>query len=94
MNKLTILRGSMLSFHADPFVVGDNKSYVFLKDALLFISEGKITKTGTYVSLKSEIPEGIQITDYSGHLITPGFIDTHGHYPQTSMIGAYGLIAD
>ena len=90
MKKTTILRGSTLSFYADPFVAGDEKSYNFLKDALLFLEAGKITEIGTYDSLKNKVPEGTEITDYSGHLITPGFIDTHVHYPQTSMIGAYG----
>jgi guanine deaminase len=90
MKKLTILRGSTLSFYADPFVEGDDKSYTFLKDALVFLEEGKITEIGTYQALKNQIPEGFEITDFSGHLITPGFIDTHVHYPQTTMIGAYG----
>ncbi len=90
MSKTIILRGSTLSFYADPFVEGDDKSYNFLKDALVFLEDGKITEIGTYAALKNQIPEGFVITDYSGHLITPGFIDTHVHYPQTTMIGAYG----
>jgi guanine deaminase len=29
-------------------------------------------------------------TDLRGKLLLPGFIDTHVHYPQTEMIGAFG----
>jgi len=90
MKNTTILRGSTLSFHSDPFIVGDKESYTFIKDALLFINDGKITKIGTYESLQGKIPSDTEISDYTGHLITPGFIDTHVHYPQTPMIGAYG----
>lgn len=28
--------------------------------------------------------------DYRGKLIVPGFVDTHIHYPQSEMVGAYG----
>jgi len=28
--------------------------------------------------------------DYSGKIITPGFVDTHVHYPQITMISEYG----
>lgn len=88
--KKIILRGMTLSFHADPFVVEDNESYTFIEDALVFISNGKITDIGSYDLLKNNITLESDIIDYSGKLITPGFIDTHVHYPQTTMIGAYG----
>lgn len=90
MTKKTVLRGASMSFHADPFVVGDKDSYTFFKDALIFIDNGIITKTGSYDSLKKEITDDSIVHDYSGRLITAGFIDTHVHYPQTPMIGAYG----
>jgi len=34
--------------------------------------------------------KGVEITEYRDALITPGFIDTHIHYPQTGMIASYG----
>lgn len=88
MQNLKILRGSTLSFHSDPFVVGDENSYDFFEDALIFIDKGIIQKIGSYQILKKEIPINFKIDDYSGYLITPGFIDSHVHYPQTPMIGA------
>ncbi len=40
--------------------------------------------------MKNLINSDHNLIDYSGSLITSGFIDTHVHYPQTQMIGAYG----
>jgi guanine deaminase len=39
--------------------------------------------------LRSQYPT-VTITTYADQLIVPGFIDSHIHYPQTEMIGAYG----
>ena len=36
------------------------------------------------------MPPGFAVTEYRDKPIVPGFIDTHIHYPQTEMIGAYG----
>ena len=33
---------------------------------------------------------GHPVIDLRGRLIVPGFVDTHIHYPQTEMIGAFG----
>lgn len=39
---------------------------------------------------KHQIPDTIRVRDYRGKLIVPGFVDTHIHYPQSEMVGAYG----
>ena len=41
-------------------------------------------------SCPGDLPADIEVTDYRGRLILPGFIDTHVHYPQTDMIASYG----
>ncbi len=88
--KTKILRGQALTFTADPFLSGDEHSYRYESDALVFIEDGKIKSFGSYAELKDSIPDGSEVTDYKNSLILPGFIDTHVHYPQTQMIGAYG----
>jgi guanine deaminase len=85
-----ILRGQALSFTADPFLAGDENSYHYESDALIIIEEGRIKSFGSYQALKHLIPEGSVVTNYEDSLILPGFIDTHVHYPQTQIIGAYG----
>jgi guanine deaminase len=36
------------------------------------------------------MPPETAVTDYSGCLIAPGFIDTHVHYVQTEIVASYG----
>ncbi|MGD9295428.1 MAG: amidohydrolase family protein, partial [Roseobacter sp.] len=50
---------------------------------------GKIVQVGDAGRLKKSYP-GARITDYGDHLICPGFIDAHAHYPQTAIIASWG----
>ncbi|WGK59060.1 guanine deaminase [Pantoea sp. SS70] len=86
----TLLRASFFDFTAlaaQPDDIAANARY--LEDGLLTLRDGKV------VSLESwQIAEGrvdpTRVIDLRGKLIVPGFIDTHIHYPQTEMIGAFG----
>lgn len=84
------IRSSALTFIADPFLVGTKSSYHYEEDALIIIEDGKIKAFGCYDSLKSTLAENIKIITYKDSLVLPGFIDTHVHYPQTQIIGAFG----
>lgn len=55
----------------------------------VLISGGKISALGHGDDLKRAHP-GARITDYGEHLILPGFIDAHVHYPQTAIIASWG----
>lgn len=88
--KTKILRGQSLSFKADPFLVGDDASLHYESDGVIVIEDGKISAFGSYESLKDKLPKDVAIEVHTDSLIMPGFIDTHIHYPQTQIIGAYG----
>lgn len=88
--KTKILRGQALSFKADPFMVGDVASLHYENDGVVVIENGKISAFGNYESLKDKLPAGVPVEHHKDALIIPGFIDTHIHYPQTQIIGAYG----
>ena len=88
--KTKILRGQALSFKADPFIVGDQASIHYESDGLIFLENGKVKAFGSYESLKDKIPADIEVKFYKDSLIIPGFVDTHVHYPQTQIIGAFG----
>ncbi|MDT5404803.1 Imidazolonepropionase [Escherichia coli] len=62
----------------------------FIEDGLLLIKQGKVEWFGEWEDGKHQIPDTIRVRDYRGKLIVPGFIDTHIHYPQSEMVGAYG----
>jgi guanine deaminase len=74
---------------ADPFFVPEAEAVRYFADGLLVIENGHIAALGHFADLHSTYAH-LPLVDYSGHLITPGFIDTHIHYPQTGMIAAYG----
>jgi guanine deaminase len=92
MNKSNIhaIRSSALSFIADPFLVEAASAFHYESDALIIIENGKIKSFGAYDKLKSSLPEDVKIKTYKDSLVLPGFIDTHIHYPQTQIMGAFG----
>ncbi len=82
-------RAAILHSIADPALVGDAQSYEYFEDGVLVVDNGQVAKIG---HAKDVLPtlKGVDVIEYRDALITPGFIDTHIHYPQTGMIAAYG----
>lgn len=66
------------------------KNIRYISDGLMLIHAGKIYWFGTWQDGEQFLNESIPIRHYPDQLIVPGFIDTHIHFPQTEMIGAYG----
>lgn len=85
----TAYRGQVLHFVADPRTAGD-AAVEYLADGLLVVEDGKVVMTGAYDAVLASLPAKVEVKDYSGRLIVPGFVDTHIHFPQTEMIAAYG----
>ncbi|MGH8441018.1 MAG: guanine deaminase [Pseudomonas sp.] len=83
-------RAAILHSIADPAEVGIEASYQYFEDGLLLIDNGKISALGHASELLPTLPSDIEVQHYQDALITPGFIDTHIHFPQTGMIGSYG----
>jgi guanine deaminase len=88
--SVTALRGSLVFCRDDPFLTDPKTAFVHEPDGLVICRDGTIQSVGPYATLKSELPPDAEVADYSGCLITPGFIDTHIHYVQTGIIGAQG----
>ncbi|OON64252.1 guanine deaminase [Massilia sp. KIM] len=79
-------RASLLHFHADPAF--DGEAYAWHEDGLLVVEDGRVKAAGDHARLVASLPPGLEPVDLRGKLITPGFIDTHLHYPQTDMIAS------
>lgn len=90
MGTKRALRGQAITFRDDPFRVETAAALVHIEDALVLIEDGTIAAFGDYAALRDRIPEGVAVTHYPHGLISAGFIDTHVHYPQMQMIGAFG----
>jgi guanine deaminase len=82
-------RGSLLHFLGDPGDGNDASAVQYFDDGLLVVENGLVKAAGEARMLLPALPAGMQVVDYSGRLLMPGFIDTHIHYPQTDMIAAY-----
>jgi guanine deaminase len=88
--KLAAFRAPVLHFLADPGDGAAAGSFEFFDDGLLIVADGKIQTVGPAVDLIAGLPAGTMVSDYSGHLIIPGFVDTHIHYSQTDVIASTG----
>ncbi|THF59032.1 guanine deaminase [Ollibium composti] len=86
----TLLRGRTLSFHRWPETVDDHAAYAYEEDGALLIRDGRIVAAGTYADVAKKAGEGVKTVDHRPHLILPGFIDTHVHFPQMQVIASYG----
>lgn len=84
-----LLRGRLLSFHRRPESLEDRASYLYEEDGSLLIEDGVIAAIGDYQTVKTDAPDDAQEIDHRPHLILPGFIDTHVHFPQMQVIGSY-----
>lgn len=87
--KTTILRGRVLSFVAEPQGRDDHASYRYIEDGAVVIGDGKILMVGEWNERAASHHDAADIIDHRPHLIMPGFIDPHIHFPQMQVIGAY-----
>jgi guanine deaminase len=94
MSNKTAYRGSIFYFKDTATLANlpynkdlDSKDhqYVYIEDGILIIESGKILAVGSHADLKT-----IPLVDYTGKLITPGFIDTHQHASQSAIVASYG----
>ncbi|MBV0891085.1 guanine deaminase [Paracoccus sp. Z118] len=81
----TLLRGRVLTFHADPADTADN--HRFWEDGAILIEDGRIEAVGDHADLRHHDATEI---DHRPNLILPGFIDPHIHFPQVQVIASWG----
>lgn len=80
-----LIRGRVLGFHADPSETDDNHRYI--EDGAILIEDGRILAVDEYAALARP---GVAEIDHRPHLIMPGFIDPHIHFPQVQVIASWG----
>jgi guanine deaminase len=90
-SSISAVRGTLIFCRDDPFLTDQSEAFVCEPDGVVICRDGVIQSVGPYGQLRSELPPGAALADHSGCLVAPGFIDTHVHYVQTSIIGAQGL---
>ncbi|BCH63468.1 guanine deaminase [Agrobacterium vitis] len=85
----TLIRGRLLSFRSQPRDITDTASYLYESDGAVLVENGVILASGAYDSVKAEADAQTLEIDHRPHLILPGFIDCHVHFPQMQVIGSY-----
>jgi len=88
-----LVRGQLLHFLADPGPTDDPAAWQYFDDGGLWIEGGHIRAAGPWETVAARLPPGLgdtaRLHDHRGRLVLPGFIDTHLHYPQAGIVGAF-----
>ena len=88
---ITVVRGRFLDIQKTVSQAQDIIDQVrYIEDGLLIAEQGQILWFGTWNDAQPHLPANVEVQHYPEQLIIPGMIDTHIHFPQTEMVGAYG----
>ncbi len=85
----TLIRGRLLSFLRSPEGLDDTASYDYCGDGALLVEGGIIIAVGPYAEVSAQAGAEVAEIDHRPHLILPGLIDCHVHFPQMQVIGSY-----
>lgn len=84
----TIFRGRLLDFTGEPMDGEASSEVRYVEDGGLAVSGGMIVARGNFSDLRKAHPDAT-VVDHRPHLILPGFIDTHIHFPQVQVTASY-----
>jgi guanine deaminase len=85
-----LLRGRTLSFTRWPETAHDLRACRYEEDGGVLVRDGRIVAAGGYADVARQAGPAAKIVDHRPHLILPGFIDAHAHFPQMQIIASYG----
>ena len=83
---LEAIRGRLLWFEADP--AGRADAHRHVEDGVILLRDGRIEAAGSAADFMPRLPARARIADHRPHLVLPGFIDPHIHFPQTQVIAS------
>ena len=81
-------RAEILAVPHDP-APADAEAIVHHPDGLLVVEDGHVVACGTFTETAERYSD-LETEHFPGHLLVPGFVDTHIHYPQTDRIASHG----
>ncbi|GGA89769.1 guanine deaminase [Brucella endophytica] len=84
-----LIRGRVLTFIEEPRDIADTVSCRYVEDGALLVRDGKIAAMGDYADIARLAGEGTPIADHRPHLVVPGLIDAHIHFPQVQAVASY-----
>jgi guanine deaminase len=81
------LRGTLAFCTGDPFLTTTRRAFVTEEDGGLLVGNGRIERAGSWPSIR-KLARGVQVADWRGCILVPGFVDAHVHYVQSEIMGA------
>jgi guanine deaminase len=88
-SEVSAFRAHILHFTAQPDpLTGAGVEY--FEDGVLLVEHGRVKAVGDARAMAQQGLDLTQCRHFPDHLLMPGFIDSHIHYPQTSVIASYG----
>jgi len=90
MEKSHLLLGPTLVFTGDPLRTPWQETVHIDTAGGVLITGGHIMAVGNGAVLQKAHPQAAVTRYGDGHLICPGFVDAHVHYPQTAIIASWG----
>lgn len=89
-SNISAIRGRLLWFTESPFTHDSKQAVRLIEDGVLCMEGGRLTHCGEARDILPGLAPGTLIDHYPDHIIMPGFIDAHVHYPQLQIMGSYG----
>lgn len=89
MGVVDLIIGQTFEVTGDPMVTPWQEAVRINSQGGVAIVGGRIEAVGDAAILRGQFPQA-NVHDYGQHLICPGFVDAHAHYPQTAMIASWG----
>ena len=88
MSDVRAWRAALVHCLDDPGHAGPD-AVVHHADGLLLVEDGHIAACGAWAELAPTLAADVVVEALPGRLLSPGFIDTHIHFPQIDMIAAF-----
>ncbi len=89
MSEQTLLLGQTFVATGDPMQTPWQDAVHVNAAGGVVVQAGHIVAVGDAATLRGQFPRA-RVQDYGQHLICPGFVDAHVHYPQTAIIASWG----
>lgn len=90
MTDQTLILGPTLRYDGSPLEMPREEAVRIDTQGAVLLSGGKIAEIGSAEALMETHPKVTQVRYGADHLICPGFVDAHVHYPQTAIIASWG----
>jgi guanine deaminase len=84
-----VLRGRVLRFVDEPRGIDDRAACRYDADGAILVRDGRVAAVGAAAAVMAAAGDA-EVIDHRPHLLMPGFIDPHIHFPQAQVIASWG----